>query len=193
MKFEATCPPIARTRAGFSSCPKAACRWAPTSRGARRGGRARGAGGGGAPQHAPAVASLSGFRTGGIPRELRASPRSGFTWAGGAGGGGGGGGGAGRFGEPPGTIVRGGVGDFRSLTPSALYSAALAAPGLSNAEAQLVCVGSAVPTPDWTQYAQDPGTIPSQCVDTATTVTISPHPNATLFDPGYAAAPAWRA
>jgi carboxypeptidase family protein len=143
----------------------------------------------GAPAYNSTVDSLFGVRTDRIPRELHASPRIGFTWT----VGGGGAGGAGRFGEPPGTIVRGGVGDFRSLTPSALYSAALAATGLSNAEAQLVCVGSAVPTPDWTQYAQDPATIPSQCVDTATTVTITPHPNATVFDPGYAAPHAWRA
>src|SRR2546427_195541 len=142
----------------------------------------------GAPTYNPALDSLFGIRTDRIPSELHASPRIGFTWTLG-----GGGNGAGMFGEPPGTIVRGGVGDFRSLTPSALYSAALAAPGLSNAEAQLVCVGSAVPTPDWTQYAQDPATIPSQCLDTATTVTITPHPNATVFDPGYAAPHAWRA
>src|SRR5439155_1505475 len=142
----------------------------------------------GAPAYNPALDSLFGIRTDRIPSELHASPRIGFTWTLG-----GGGNGAGMFGEPPGTIVRGGVGDFRSLTPSALYSAALAAPGLSNAEAQLVCVGSAVPTPDWTQYAQDPATIPSQCLDTATTVTITPHPNATVFDPGYGAPHAWRA
>src|SRR5205823_9380116 len=54
-------------------------------------------------------------------------------------------------------------------------------------------VGGAVPTPDWTQNAQDPATSPAQCVDTATTVTITPHPNATVFDPGYAAPHAWRA
>src|SRR5437764_467660 len=101
--------------------------------------------------------------------------------------------GAGRVGEPPGIIVRGGVRDCRSLTPGGLYSAALAAPGLSNAEAQLVCVGGAVPTPDWTQYANDPATIPAQCVDTASTVTITPHPNVTVFDPRYAAPHAWRA
>src|SRR3989475_132932 len=142
----------------------------------------------GAPAYNPALDSLFGIRTDRIPSELHASPRIGFTWTLG-----GGGNGAGMFGEPPGTIVRGGVGGFRSLTPSAVYSAALAAPGLSNAEAQLVCVGAAVPTPDWTQYAQDPATIPSQCVDTATTVTITPHPNATVFDPEYTAPHAWRA
>src|SRR5438874_1939307 len=135
----------------------------------------------GAPPYNPAVDSLFGVRTDRIPRELHASPRIGFTWTVGGGGGGGGSGGAVRFGEPPGTIVRGGVGDFRSLTPGALYSAALAAPGLSNAEAQLVCVGGAVPTPAWTPYAQGPATIPAQCVDPATTVTITPHPNVTAL------------
>src|SRR5438874_5150318 len=145
----------------------------------------------GAPPYNPAVDSLFGVRTDRIPRELHASPRIGFTWT--VGGGGGGSGGAARFGEPPGTIVRGGVGDFRGLTPSGLYSAALGAPGLSNAETQLVCVGSAVPSPDWTQYALDPATIPSQCVDTATTITITPPPNATVFDREDAAAHAWRA
>ncbi len=140
----------------------------------------------GAPAFNPAVDSLFGMRTDRIPSEVHVSPRIGFTWTlGGRGGVGPGG--------PTGTIVRGGVGDFRSLTPTTLYAAALAAPGLSNAEAQLVCVGSAVPTPDWTQYTQDPASIPSQCVDTATAVTISPHPNATVFDPGYAAPHAWRA
>src|SRR5439155_421878 len=121
----------------------------------------------GAPAFNPAMDSLFGMRTDRIPSEVHVSPRIGFTWTlGGRGGVGPGG--------PTGTIVRGGVGDFRSLTPTTLYAAALAAPGLSNAEAQLVCVGSAVPTPDWTQYTQDPASIPSQCVDTATAVTISP-------------------
>src|SRR5213079_472941 len=65
------------------------------------------------------------------------------------------------------TFLRGGVGDFRSLTPTALYAAALGAPGLSSAQTQLICVGSAVPTPDWSLYAQDPSTIPTQCTDIA--------------------------
>src|SRR2546427_11886696 len=42
-------------------------------------------------------------------------------------------------------------------------------------------------------YAQDPGSIPSQCADTVTAVTITPHPNVTAFDPGFRAPRAWRA
>jgi len=143
----------------------------------------------GAPGYNPTLDSLFGVRTDRIPREVHASPRFGFTWtlateSGGAGG-------AGR--ALPRSILRGGVGDFRSLPLTALYSAALGAPGLATAETQLECIGSAVPTPDWAQYAQDPATIPSQCVDTSSAVTISPRPNATVFDPRYAAPRALRA
>src|SRR5439155_304274 len=115
------------------------------------------------------------------------------TESGGAGGAGGAGGPVGAGRALPRSILRGGVGDFRAVPPTALYSAALGAPGLATAETQLECIGSAVPTPAWTQYAQNPLSIPSQCVDTATAVTISPRPNATVFDPGYIAPRAWRA
>jgi len=135
----------------------------------------------GAPAHNPTVDSLFGRRTDYIPTELHVSPRVGFTWMV-----------AGSDG-PASTIVRGGAGDFRSLTPTGLYSAALAAPGLSNAEAQLICIGSAVPTPDWSAYLQDPSSIPSQCTDSVDAVTITPHPNVTVFDPGFVAPRAWRA
>src|SRR5207249_10534047 len=89
--------------------------------------------------------SLFGVRTDRIPREVHASPRIGFTWTFAAASGGGEGA---RQGLPQG-ILRGGVGDFRSLPPTALYSAALGAPGLATAETQLECIGSAVPTPNW--------------------------------------------
>src|SRR5947208_16588912 len=115
-----------------------------------------------------------------MPGEVHASPRIGFTWTFAAESGGGGG----R--ALPRGILRGGVGDFRSLPLTALYSAALGAPGLATAETQLECIGSAVPTPNWAQYAQDPTTIPSQCVDTAGAVTISPRPNRALFPPASA-------
>jgi len=135
----------------------------------------------GAPPFNPAVDSLFGVRTDQIPSEVHFSPRVGFTWMPGSSQG---------F---PATIVRGGFGDFRSLTPASLYSAALAAPGLSDAETQLVCIGAAVPIPDWNAYAGDPGSVPAACTDTATAVEISPNPNVTVFDPRYTAPRAWRA
>jgi len=148
------------------------------------GARIEGARFNGAPAENVAVDSLFGLRTDRIPTEVHVSPRVGFTWMfGGADG-------------PPTYIVRGGAGDFRSLTPTGLYSAALAAPGLASAETQLTCIGAAVPTPDWTLYMQDPSAIPTQCTDSAGggggPVTITPQPNVTVFDPGFTAPRAWR-
>src|SRR5207249_11891818 len=70
----------------------------------------------GAPPYNRAVDSLFTLRTDRIPRHSRLSPRIGFLWTGGGGEGG----------SP--TILRGGVGDFQSPTPTALYGAALGAP-----------------------------------------------------------------
>ncbi|HVH66766.1 MAG TPA: TonB-dependent receptor [Gemmatimonadales bacterium] len=133
----------------------------------------------GAPPYNRAVDSLFGVRTDRIPSEVHVSPRVGFTWALGP--------------APQTTFLRGGVGDFRSLTPTALYAAALGAPGLATGETQLTCVGSAVPSPDWSRYAADPSTIPSQCVDTAAAVTVAPHPDVTAFASDFGAPRARRA
>src|SRR5207237_865628 len=71
-----------------------------------------------------AVDSLFGLRTDRVPSETHVSPRVGFTWLAG-------GGGARRVAR---TIVRGGVGDFRSLVPGTLYASALGATGASGSE-----------------------------------------------------------
>ena len=144
---------------------------------------------GGAPSYNAVLDSVFGVRTDRIPSEIRLSPRAGFTWI--TGGGNPGDGRAGFGGTT--TILRGGVGEFRSPTPTSLYSSALAAPGLSTAEARLVYIGSAVPIPDWADYLQDEATIPDQCESTATTVGVTPSPNATIFDPGFTSPRAWRA
>ncbi len=135
----------------------------------------------GAPAFNPAVDSSFGLRTDHIPNEVHVSPRAGFTWT------------FGGSGALAANTLRGGVGDFRSLTPTGLYSSALAAPGFSDAESQLVCIGSGVPVPDWNSYLNDPGSIPTQCTDSISALTISPRPNVTAFAPGFEAPRAWRA
>jgi hypothetical protein len=136
----------------------------------------------GAPAYTPLVDSLFGVRTDRIADEVHLSPRIGFTWelAGGAD-------------VSHTTYLRGGIGDFRSPTPTALYSAVLAAPGRLDAERDLVCIGAAVPTPDWSRYAQDPSSIPSQCASSASAVTVTAHPDVTVFAPGFTAPRARRA
>jgi len=136
----------------------------------------------GAPPYNRAVDSLFAVRTDRIPSDVHASPRVGFTWEFGGG-----------QDAASSTYLRGGVGDFRSPTPTSLYSAALAASGLSGAERDLMCVGTGVPTPDWSRYGADPSAIPFQCADTVAAVSVTPRPSVTVFAPAFTAPHAWRA
>ncbi|MEP6991912.1 MAG: TonB-dependent receptor, partial [bacterium] len=121
----------------------------------------------------------------------------------GAGGGGGGGGRGGRGGGagaavPGGVntfgVLRGGIGEFRGKAPSALFSSAIAATGLPSGETQLVCVGSAVPIPDWSLYQSDPDALPVSCLDGTGPLQdfSNSRSNVTVFDPGFTAPRAWR-
>jgi len=134
----------------------------------------------GAPANNATVDSVFGVRTDRFPSEWHASPRVGFTWTPGAGEGG-----------PPQWIVRGGGGEFRSPAPAGLFSAAES--GGVSSESQLVCVGSAVPIPDWNAYSADPSTIPTTCTDGGTGVGTTARPSITAFDPNFGAPRAWRA
>ena len=84
-------------------------------------------------------------------------------------------------------IIRGGIGEFRGRAPTQLFSSAIDATGLPGAETQLVCVGDAVPIPDWTSYLHDFSTIPTTCADgSGPSVPLSrTRPNVTAFDPDF--------
>ena len=141
---------------------------------------------GDAPAYNGALDSLFGVRTDRIPDEVQLLPRLGFTWGLGAGRDGG-------VDASAATYLRGGIGEFRSPPPTFLYSAALGAPGFLNAATDLVCVGPAVPTPDWTGYAQDPSSIPSQCAAPPSTAAVTSRPSAVVFDHAFTAPRVWRA
>jgi hypothetical protein len=77
--------------------------------------------------------------------------------------------------------------------PSQLFSAALDATGLPADEQRLVCIGSAVPTPDWDAYLLDPAAIPTTCAGGAGGAPIATRrPAVTVFDPDFGAPRAWR-
>ena len=176
----------------------------------------------GRPAYNIAVDTVFDRRTDLFPRDVRISPRVGFTWqvgldtsrarpgqgggagggrgAGGGGGGGGGGrgglgglggrgGGGGAGGVPAGIptlIVRGGIGEFRGRAPTQLFQSAIEATGLPSGEQQIVCVGSAVPIPDWDAYLTDPSTIPTQCAGTPGPTPVSgQRPSVTVFHPDF--------
>lgn len=127
----------------------------------------------------PLVEQVFGLSTARGPRETRLSPRAGFTWTPGQGDG------------PPVVTVRGGIGEFRSPVSAGLALAAYAQGGRSLSETDLVCVGPAVPTPDWAGYAADPSSIPTSCVGGGNAA--SGLPSVTAFGDGYEAPRALRA
>lgn len=124
-------------------------------------------------------------------------PGGGAGGRGGAGGGMGGGmgGGGGPFAGLAATIIRGGIGEFRGRAPSGLFTGALDATGLPGAETQLVCVGAAVPIPDWSGFAADPSSVPTACADGSGggTPFTNQRPNVTTFDSDFGAPRSWRA
>lgn len=184
------------------------------------GGRLEGGRFGKAPAYNPVVEESFGRRTDFIPSEVHVSPRVGFTWTVGGpggrvggdgggregrGGGGGGGGGAGgrggglagllggRGGGATPTIIRGGLGEFRSTVSSNLFSQAASATGLANSETQLVCTGDAVPQPDWDNFLFNPSAIPTTCVDGGNSFVPIARPAVTVLDRNFQAPRSWRA
>ncbi len=167
------------------------------------------------PAYNAEVERLFDRRTDRLPRELHVSPRVGFSWtlglptapaaggfgggfAGGFGGRGGGrgGGGGGDFG-PGGsnvTVIRGGIGEFRGTVPTQLFASAMDATGLPSGTQQLVCIGDAVPVPDWSAYLTNPSAIPSRCADGGTGLPVASRaPSVAVFSDDFGAPRAWRA
>jgi len=128
-----------------------------------------------------------GYRTNDFPSEFHVSPRLGFTW---------------NLSKPdpndafaqfrPAFVLRGGIGEFRAVTPTGLYTSAQGANGLPGTEQLVNCIGTAVPTPDWSSYVEDPSSTPDACVGGGSTPFASIQRNVTVFDPDFQAPRAWR-
>jgi hypothetical protein len=134
-----------------------------------------------APERNPAVEARFGHRTDLRPADVRLSPRAGFSW---------------RLNEQgaPLRMVRGGVGEFRGRAPFSLFASALDQTGLVDGESLLVCIGDAVPAPDWAAYARDPSTIPVSCAGGLPGApTGDGRPNVTVFADDFGAPRSWRA
>ncbi len=162
------------------------------------------------PARNPEVETLFGRRTDRSPAEVHLSPRAGFTYfvglpaapanarggrAGGdAQGGPRGQGGAGGFGgfNQASWIIRGGVGEFRGRISSRLVAAAVEATGVPGGQSSLTCIGSGVPTPDWSAYLADPANIPTACIGALPAPTLGQRRNVTLFEEEFAAPKVWR-
>jgi hypothetical protein len=135
------------------------------------------------PAFNPAVEREFGRRNDDVPSPVSVSPRIGFSWT------------VGQSQEiaafsgasrTPRAVVRGGIGVFSNGSSGGQIGGALDNTGLPSGTQQILCVGPAVPIPDWTLYAADPGGVPDRCADGTTgTLFANRSPNVTLFSPGY--------
>jgi len=134
------------------------------------------------PAFNPELENLFGERNDRAPNHIYMSPRLGFSWAYGTAPQVAGFAGAVRG---PRAVIRGGIGLFQNTPNTTLISGAIDNTGLAGALQQVACAGPAAPIPDWSGYAADPSSIPSQCTDGS--VFASSVPNVTFFADDYAA------
>jgi hypothetical protein len=135
----------------------------------------------------PSIDSIFHLRTDHAPREAVVSPRASFSW----GIGNNGTTGIPGFGAPWG-ILSGGIGEFRNDLRPGLIAPVVTNTGLPDALGQLLCVGSAVPVPDFTAYAANEGAIPTSCAAGAPSAFASSRPNVWAMDPNFQSQRSWR-
>jgi hypothetical protein len=133
-----------------------------------------------APDYNPAIDSLFAHRTDEFPAETHVSPRIGFTYTYGM-----------QDNAPALGSIRGGIGEFRGKASPQLFASAADANGLLNGQSQIVCVGSAVPIPDWGSYLSDPASVPSECNGQSQQL-ANTRRNVTVFSNDFQAPRAWR-
>ena len=143
----------------------------------------------GNPAYNIAIDSIFGARNDAVPKGVFVSPRLGFSWAYGTNPQVGGFDGAQRGSRGQ---ISGGIGQFQNLPNSQLIAAAVDQTGLPSAAQQLSCVGGAVPIPNWLDYLQSTGSIPTACAGNLTSFS-SAVPNVALFAPDYIPQRSWRA
>jgi len=165
------------------------------------------------PAYNAAVDAAFSRRTDYLPAEWHVSPRVGFSWTLGAvggpgapgGPGGGGMGERGGMGGGPGgmggrgfsmasTVIRGGIGEFRSQPSANLVAQARGATGLAQSAAEIVCTGAGVPAPAWAQYWASADSIPDACLSGGAPLPggVQAARSVVLLAPGFEAPRAWR-
>jgi hypothetical protein len=149
----------------------------------------------GAPARNPALEQVLGVTTGAAPTRFHVSPRAGFSYTYNRDKDNGSGtnqNSVGRFYRTTVGVIRGGIGEFRDLLRPDVLASASAGTGLPGGTSVLSCVGAAVPVVDWTSFAADPSTIPTQCLDGSGPL-AERVPSVTLVDPSYDVPHSWRA
>jgi hypothetical protein len=123
------------------------------------------------PAYNPQVEQLFGLRTDMDPVASKISPRMGFNYR------------LNQQGQPS-RALSGGIGVFAGRAPTNIFSAAVRQTGLPDAELRLICIGDAVPFPDWDLYQTNPHAMPDVCADGGQGQQLSTRsPNVTIISP----------
>ena len=144
-----------------------------------------------APAHNATLEQALGVSTRAPPARVHLSPRLGFTYTLNRdkdNGEGTMGNNVGRFYRNTVGVIRGGIGEFRDLLRPGVLADASAAGGAT----LLSCVGSAIPVVDWSTFATDPGSIPTDCIG-GSGVLAERAPSVSVIDPSYDVPHSWRA
>jgi hypothetical protein len=123
---------------------------------------------GDAPPENAALEQALGVETGVAPRRVRVSPRVGFSYTYSRSRENG----NGQMNTNTGSwyrntmgIIRGGIGEFRDLYRPGTLADAMVGAGISGSTLALSCVGSTVPTPNWSGFAAGTTALPTSCAD----------------------------
>ncbi|MEO7360030.1 MAG: carboxypeptidase-like regulatory domain-containing protein [Gemmatimonadaceae bacterium] len=134
---------------------------------------------GDAPELNPAIVSAFGRSTDKVPSAFSIAPMAGFTR---------------QYSPHGGGAFTGGIRQYVGTLGSQTVESISRNTGLADAIQQLTCVGAAVPTPRWSDYAASTASIPSACADGTTGTGFSQTaPNVSLFSPDFRAARRWGA
>ncbi|MEP7384030.1 MAG: carboxypeptidase-like regulatory domain-containing protein [Gemmatimonadota bacterium] len=186
----------ARDGAVWNAAGALAHQWTPSRWfGVLYGARVEGNGFVGAPASNPTLEQALGVRSGLAPGRVHVSPRVGFSWTYNRdkdNGNGSSNNSIGRFYRSTSGVVRGGIGEFRDLLRPDILADAAASTGLPGGTELLSCVGSGVPTPDWSDILNSPATLPSRCTDGSGPL-AERAPSVLLIDPRYDVPRSWRA
>ncbi|MDB4905988.1 MAG: hypothetical protein JWO05_772 [Gemmatimonadetes bacterium] len=148
-----------------------------------------------APTGNPLVERLFGVHAGDTPNRVHVSPRAGFTWyylGDKSGNAGRSFGPLGQFARGGAGQLRGGIGEWRNIMSADLLSDPVALTGLARDGSSVLCIGDAVPTPNWNGFATDASTVPTSCLAGGPNLADTTH-NVALLDRHFDAPRSWRA
>ncbi|HEX3868606.1 MAG TPA: carboxypeptidase-like regulatory domain-containing protein [Gemmatimonadaceae bacterium] len=149
----------------------------------------------GAPAANPSLQQALGVRSDVAPARISLSPRIGFTYRYNRDRGNGNSymmNQMGRFYRSATGTISGGIGEFRDLLQPSVLADAVAGTGLPGATSYLSCVGSAVPTPDWSQFDSNTASVPTTCAN-GSGVLGETAPGVTVISPKYEVPHSWMA